>query len=133
PAAGRRLLEPPLPRAAAAAGSAVTAPGLGAAFLLLAAAPPREAVRRPIVPPQAGVLAAPLDRDVYDRARADLGDLRVIDDRDATVPFLLDWAVPRPPGTALTPRLVDRGFVRGESATVTLDFGGPVRKRELQL
>jgi len=74
-----------------------------------------------------------LDADVYDRARADLGDLRVVDDRGVETPYLLsrralDSARPIP-----APVLLNRGFVRGRSASVTLDLGAPSRHTGLVL
>lgn len=106
---------------------------LGAAALGLAAAPldvPR--VERRIDVPRAGRVTVALDRDVYEHARPDLGDLRVMDEEDRPVPYLLERVGEEVP-VSKTPVILNRGFVRGQSATVTLDFEGPVLKRELVL
>jgi hypothetical protein len=73
-----------------------------------------------------------LDRDVYEHARADLGDLRIVDGEDRPVPYLLERVGEEAP-TLKRPVILNRGFVRGQSASATLDFGGPVLKRELFL
>jgi len=106
---------------------------LAAAALGLAAAPlDVPTVERRIDVPRAGRVTVALDRDVYEHARLDLGDLRVVDDEDRPVPYLLERVGEEVPASK-TPVILNRGFVRGQSATVTLDFGGPVLKRELVL
>jgi hypothetical protein len=65
------------------AGAAV----LGALSLVSAASPPAT-VRREIATPGPGPVAIALDADVYDRARRDLADLRILDDRGGQVPYL---------------------------------------------
>jgi hypothetical protein len=110
------------------AGAAV----LGTLSLVSAASPPA-AVRRAIATSGPGPVAVALDADVYDRARRDLADLRIVDDRGGQVPYL------RPgmdDGAALPTRepvILNRGFVRGLNASLTLDFGGPTRKSALTL
>jgi hypothetical protein len=74
-----------------------------------------------------------LDRDVYERARRDLGDLRVHDDQGRQVPYLLESAREAGEPAPRQPRLLNRAFVRGESSSATLDFGGPVLKSALVL
>jgi hypothetical protein len=106
---------------------AVAALGLAAA-----PAPDRPTVERAIVVPRPGRVALVLDRDVYETARPDLGDLRVVDGQDRPVPYLLE-RVSEEPAAVKRPVLLNRGFVRGRSATVTLDFEGPVLKRDLHL
>jgi hypothetical protein len=113
---------------------AVAVPTLAAAALALAAAhpPDRPTVERAIDVPRAGRVAVVLDRDVYETARPDLGDLRVVDGEDRPVPYLLERVSEDPPALK-RPVFLNRGFVRGRSATVTLDFEGPVLKRDLHL
>jgi len=107
--------------------------GLAAAAISLAAAPAgRPTVERAIDVPRPGRVVVVLDRDVYEAARADLADLRVVDAEGRPVPYLLERVGEEPPAFK-TPALLNRGFVRGRSATVTLDFAGPVLKRELVL
>jgi hypothetical protein len=72
-----------------------------------------------------------LDRDVYDAAREDLGDLRVVDGADRMVPYVLDHG--RESSTRSIPRVIDRAFTRGQLERVTLDFGTRTWKRELGL
>ncbi len=75
-----------------------------------AAAPdeaPRGAYERRIEAPRPGKVVVTLDRDVYERARRDLGDLRVFDESDRQVPYLLESAReandPSPRTASLTP------------------------------
>jgi hypothetical protein len=113
-------------------------PGAGLALAtavvgLAAAHPPdRPTVERAIDVPRPGRVAVVLDRDVYETARPDLADLRVLDGDDRPVPYLLERVSEGPPDLK-RPVLLNRGFVRGRSATVTLDFEGPVLKRDLHL
>jgi uncharacterized protein DUF3999 len=109
-------------------------PALAAAILGLAAAhpPDRPTVERAIDVPRPGRVAVVLDRDVYEAARPDLADLRVVDAQDRPVPYLLERVSEQPPALK-RPVLLNRGFVRGRSATATLDFEGPVLKRDLHL
>jgi hypothetical protein len=82
----------------------------------------------------AGRVAVRLDRDVYEGARRDLGDLRVEDEGGREVPYLLDRAGPRGRGDDLRrPALRNRGWRDDGSATVVLDFGERVAKRKLEL
>jgi len=108
--------------------------GAAAVFCLAAAAPDLERPRfeRKIDVPQPGRVTVALDRDVYESARGDLGDLRIVDDQDRPVPYLLERVGEEAP-TLQRPLMLNRGFVRGQSATATLDFGGPVLKRDLVL
>ena len=79
-----------------------------------------------------GRLAIALDRDVYEDARADLGDLRVVDDQGREVPYWLDRGEA---GSAerRRPEIRNRGFLRGREATAVLDFGSALAKSGLGL
>jgi hypothetical protein len=79
-----------------------------------------------------GPAVAALDRDVYENARADLGDLRIRDDEGREVPYLLARVGERPPEVA-RPAMRDASYVRGQKAMVTLDFGAPTLKSHLAL
>jgi hypothetical protein len=104
-----------------------------AAAALLAASPARPAeVSRQVEHAAPGATAAVLDRDVYENARADLGDLRILDDQGRETPYLLVRADERP-GPSVRPALRDASFVRGRKAMVTLDFGAPTLKSDLTL
>jgi hypothetical protein len=74
-----------------------------------------------------------LDREIYDRARPDLGDLRVLDDGGAAVPYLIDRVGPELEPLFREPMARSRAFVRGRSASVTLDLREPLLKSELVL
>jgi hypothetical protein len=80
-----------------------------------------------------GRVAVRLDRDVYEGAREDLGDLRVVDERGREVPHLIDRAEPSRPAPEVRPEIRDRGWRADGSATAVLDFGGRLRKRRLDL
>ena len=107
---------------------------LAAAVLGMAAGPAqgRPTVERGIDVAGPGRVAVVLDRDVYESARSDLADLRLVDHLDRPVPYLLE-RVDEAPATVKRPVLLNRGFVRGKSASVTVDFEGPVLKHELHL
>ena len=104
------------------------------AALLLAAALPAEAavVDRAIVA-EPGRVAVTLDRDVYETAREDLGDLRVLDAGGAEVPYLLERVEQEEARPLLRPRIRNRVFSRGQQAEATLDFGAPTLKSQLTL
>jgi hypothetical protein len=99
------------------------------AIALLAASPLPSVVRGIEATP--GRVAVVLDRDVYDVAREDLGDLRVLDGAGRLVPYVLDRG--RETSTRIAPRVIDRSFTRGTLERVTLDFGARTWKRELAL
>ena len=102
------------------------------ALLTLAAGSEQPAFERPITTEGPGRVAVDLDRDVYAGARADLADVRVVDDTGRRVPFVLDREAPAPP-QPLRPAVLNRGFVAGRTATATLDFGQKVRKSSLRV
>jgi hypothetical protein len=83
--------------------------------------------------PRPGKVVLTLDREVYERARPDLGDLRVVDETGAGVPYLLDRAGSDPEPALREGTLLNRGFVRGQSAAVTLDLGEPTLESALVL
>lgn len=102
--------------------------------LAVAAAPPPvpPAYERAIEVDAPGRVWVRLDRDVYEAARADLGDLRVLDVRGHDVPYLIDRA--EPPGLPeARPAIRNRGWNADGAATAVLDFGRRLGKRRLQL
>jgi hypothetical protein len=116
------------PRAAAGAGAAL------AATALLAAGPePPATFERGIDIGRPGKVVLTLDRELYERARPDLGDLRVVDETGADAPYLLDRVGSDPEPTFREPVAINRVFVRGRSASVTLDLREPLLKSELVL
>jgi len=100
---------------------------------LLAASPGATTFERGIEISRPGKVVVILDREIYERARPDLGDLRVVDDSGTAVPYLLDRVGPEPEPVFREPLAQNRGFVRGRSASVTLDLREPVLKSELVL
>ncbi len=98
-----------------------------------AAASQPPSVSRGIEAPTSGRAAVALDRDVYERARADLADLRVVDEAGASVPYVLERAELEAGVDRVVPTVRDRGFSRGRSESLTLDFGRPFAKRDLDL
>jgi hypothetical protein len=104
---------------------------LAAALAAIAATAPAEVVRAvDVQAPGATVVA--LDRDVYENARADLGDLRVLDQSGREAPYLLA-RVEDEAAALRRPTMRDVSFVRGQQAMATLDFGAPTLKAELRL
>jgi len=91
------------------------------------------AVERIIVVPAPGRVALTLDAAVYEGAREDLGDLRVLDTAGTEVPYLVERALDESVRPEQRPRLVNRAFTRGRQAEATLDFGGPTLKSQLTL
>jgi hypothetical protein len=79
-----------------------------------------------------GRVAVPLDAAVYAEARGDLADLRLLDDKGALVPFVLDCD-PVQRAAPLRPRVLNRVFLAGREAGVTLDFGEKRRKAALSV
>jgi len=115
-------------RAAAGAGAAL------AATALLAADPePPPTFERGIDVARPGKVVLTLDREIYERGRPDLGDLRVVDETGADAPYLLDRVSTDPEPRFREPVALNRVFVRGRSASVTLDLREPLLKSELVL
>lgn len=112
-------------------GGARLLPILAAGALAVAAAPP--CFEREIGLDGAGRVSVRLDRDVYEAARADLGDLRVVDERGHDVPYLIDRAEPAGPAAEARPAVRNRGWRADGAATAVLDFGRRTGKRRLQL
>lgn len=107
-----------------------------AAFLatgvaLASSAPP--SFEREIRVEAAGRVAVRLDRDVYEGARRDLGDLRVLDARGREVAYVIDGTSPGGRAAEVRPAVRNRGWRRDGAATAVLDFGGRVGKRRLEL
>jgi hypothetical protein len=104
-------------------------------LLLLAATvaaqdPEAPAFERAVEVPGPGLFAVRLDAHVYEAARPDLGDLRVVDAAGGAVPYVLDRGA-LPPGPARRPRMRNRGHLAGGVASVVLDFGERVHKQSL--
>ncbi len=70
------------------------------------------AVERIIVVPAPGRVALTLDAVVYEGAREDLGDLRVLDTAGTEVPYLVERAFDESVRPEQRPRIVNRAFQR---------------------
>jgi len=109
--------------------------GLGAILAtgvaLASSAPP--SFEREIRVEAAGRVAVRLDRDVYEGARSDLGDLRVLDARGREVAYVIDRTSPGGRAADVRPAVRNRGWRADGAATAVLDFGGRVGKRRLEL
>jgi hypothetical protein len=90
------------------------------------------AFEREIRTPGAGLVAVRLDRHVYEAARSDLGDLRVLEESATSVPYTLDRGFP-PASPERRPEIRNRGVVPAGAATAVLDFGERVTKTRLAL
>ena len=104
----------------------------GALAVAAAPSPTPPAWERPIEVAAPGRVWVRLDRDVYEAARADLGDLRVLDDRGRDVPYVIDRA-DRLGLPEARPGIRNRGWSADGAATAVLDFGRRLGKRRLQL
>jgi hypothetical protein len=103
-----------------------------AAAAASASSPP--AFERTVEADGPGRVAVRLDRDVYEAARADLGDVRVLDDAGHLVPFVLDRGERAARSEERRPALLNRGRTAAGEATVDLDFGPrPAARSRLQL
>ena len=107
----------------------------GAAALALAPAVivAEATVEREIAVPAPGRVVVTLDGPVYERARADLGDLRVVDAAGADVPYLLERVEEERLLPEQSPMIGNRVFHRGQEARATLDFGRPALKSQITL
>jgi len=107
--------------------------GVAAALALSPAMVTAAAVDRTILVPAPGRVALTLDPAVYESAREDLGDLRVLDAAGTEVPYLVERAFEENPRPEQRPNIVNRAFTRGRQAEATLDFGGPTLTSQLTL
>jgi hypothetical protein len=105
---------------------------LAGAAALGAEPPPAPTFEREIRVAGPGLAAVRLDRHVYEAARSDLGDLRVLDPRGEPMPYALDRGLPGPQPER-RPRVRNRGFAGRGSATAVLDFGAGTSKERLAL
>ena len=103
---------------------------LGGLLAAAASVHPALSYRRAIEVLAPGRASAVLDAQVYERARPDLADLRVEDDKGAMVPFVLVRGFDDSART-VPAKVLNRTYVRKKSLTATLDFGQSLLKRSL--
>jgi hypothetical protein len=96
------------------------------------AQPPAPVFERPVEVVEPGIVGVRLDRHVYEAARSDLGDLRILDRGGDDVPYVLDRGR-GPQRPEVRPRMRNRGHQADGSATVVLDFGERIDKDRLVL
>jgi hypothetical protein len=100
--------------------------GVGLLWALAsAAAAAPSAFERDIASDAPGRVSLRLDRDVYEGARADLGDLRVVDARGRDVPYVIDGGLPGLgcPEEMLVPRWSEAQDEKARETWLTLDLG----------
>ncbi len=114
-------------------GALVRIAGCSAALAAAAASVPEPRFERAIEGFGPGRVAVRLDRRVYESARADLGDLRLLDERGALVPFLVDRGEASGPPADVRPAIRDRAWLPDGSASAVLDFAGRASRRRLRL
>lgn len=78
------------------------------------------------------VCVLPLDRAVYEGARADLADLRVVRD-GREVPYVLETLAGAVEETELRAEVLDRSVVAGARLELTLDLGRAARHNRLRI
>lgn len=78
----------------------------------------------------------PLNGEIYDQARGDFGDLRIIDEVSKEIPFVV-YLPERKAGKVMqTATIINQGIKEGEFTTLTLDLGerlDPVNRIELDI
>ncbi|HET6426924.1 MAG TPA: DUF3999 family protein [Phycisphaerae bacterium] len=86
-------------------------------------------------PAEKGVVEFALTPAVFDRARADLGDLRLLAADGDVVPYVVrvDRGEPGKPVSYTPARLFNAVFTPGVSSTVTVDFGSPASRTGVEV
>lgn len=74
-------------------------------------------------PPKGAVTEVPLTAAVFDAARSDLGDLRVVSVRHENIPYALRPISRGEYRTTFDVRLLNRSFIPGRQSSVIVDFG----------
>jgi hypothetical protein len=83
--------------------------------------------------PEKGLVEFALTSEVHDLARADLADLRVVDETGDEVGYVLRRAEGRQRRERLDVRLYNRTFVPARQSSVTADFGEKVLKNRIEI
>jgi len=80
-----------------------------------------------------GLVEFPIEPEVFDGAREDLADLRIIDDEVAEAGYVIRAAEGKRTRVPLEVELYNRTFVPGQEASVTADFGAMVLKNHIEV
>ncbi|MBN1419345.1 MAG: DUF3999 family protein [Planctomycetes bacterium] len=80
-----------------------------------------------------GLVEFPIEPEVFDGAREDLVDLRILDDTGRETGWIARAAEGKRTRTPLEVKLYNRTFVSGEGASVTADFGAKVLKNRIEI
>jgi hypothetical protein len=80
-----------------------------------------------------GVAEVRIEGPVFDLARPDLADLRVLDDEGSETGYVLRRAEAKSSTATLDVKLYNRTYDPGRQSSVTADFGGRVMKNRLRV
>ncbi len=83
--------------------------------------------------PQKGVVEFTLKSEVFDLARPDLADLRVVSDTRQEAPYVLRATREKRHKVPLQVRLYNRTYLSGRQSSVTVDFGQKVMKNRIEV
>jgi len=84
-------------------------------------------------PPGAGVVELELTSEIFDRARGDLADLRVVGEAGGEAPYVLRTATGTVRKEALKAALYNRTYRAGGQSSVTADFGRKALKNRIEI
>jgi hypothetical protein len=94
------------------------------------------AFRAPVIPAPEGkgaLIEFPLIPEVFDRARADLGDLRIFTDGGDEVPYVFRMARGKVSSGRLPMKLLNRTYVPGKYSRVVVDFRSRTLKNRIDV
>jgi hypothetical protein len=74
-----------------------------------------------------------LTPDIYNAARGDLGDVRLIDTDDEQIPYVLAKPKDVTKSQNYRPEVINRSTGAGKAAMITLDFGEQVIKNSIEV
>ncbi|MEW5979209.1 MAG: DUF3999 family protein [Acidobacteriota bacterium] len=82
---------------------------------------------------ESGLVRFSLDGEVFDRSKAGLADLRMVNDQQQEVPYVLIEEKETTHRQEYEARVFNRGVVRGSHSTLTLDLGQSLYNNRLTL
>lgn len=83
--------------------------------------------------PAGGIVEFALTSEVYEHARADFSDLRVLADTGEKMPYIVRLEPGTSKRVALDVRLYNRTYIPGKQSSVTVDFGRKVLKDRIEV